>query len=127
MEMSLFLAKLFAVYFIAMGLVMLFRKDYLAVAIKDFTKSQGLTLFTGIITLFAGTLLVLFHNVWVMAWPVVITVIAWLTFFKGVLRLFYPEIDQVGLHFFKCDKVYTASALLMLSLGVFLGVMGCGG
>jgi len=124
MEVTIFLAKIFAIYFIVMSLAMLFRKDYFKGAICAISKDSGLSLFSAIVTMIAGSLLVLFHNVWVFAWPVVITVLCWLVLVKGVVKILYPEVEKCDMKMCADDTVYLASGFIGLGLGIYLAVMG---
>jgi hypothetical protein len=38
-----------------------------------------------------GLLIVMFHNVWVGSWEVIITILGWLALLKGVVLLVQPE------------------------------------
>src|SRR6185295_8952553 len=48
--------------------------------------------FTGVVCLGLGLLLVVSHNLWVAAWPVVITIVGWALIVQGFLRLFWPDL-----------------------------------
>jgi len=88
---SLFLAKLLGLYgVIVTAGVLLNQKSYQKV-IEDLLKNAALVYLGGIFALFFGLLLVLFHNVWVLGWPVIITIMGWLGLLKGVWIIVFPE------------------------------------
>ncbi|MBI2786132.1 MAG: hypothetical protein HYX60_07460 [Legionella longbeachae] len=86
-----FLASLLGWYFVIMGLLLISRRDIVVNAMRDLIGQPALMLFVGVITLMIGLLMVLSHNIWVMSWPVIITIFAWLILIGGVVRLFFPD------------------------------------
>ena len=91
MDISIFLAQVFGLYFILAGLAMLFRPS----AIQELfvmMSDRSNTLLTGFITLLIGIPLVLLHNIWDGSWRVLITALVWATLFKGLVRIFLPDV-----------------------------------
>lgn len=124
MDTSIFLAKLFGIYFLVVGVALLFRKEFMHRVYEDFFKSAGLMAMAGIVALFGGLLIILFHNVWVWGWPVVITIIGYLTFIKGITRLWFPD---EGIAFFRkifTDKGFNIIGIILLLVGIWLTLMG---
>jgi len=122
METSLFLAKLIAVVYVAVGLGMLLNFKYYKKVMKDAMKSPLLALYGGIAALVAGFLIVWFHNIWVADWTVIITVFGWLGLVKGLLLLLIPG------PFLKLGKVFHKwmwfTQIFALVLGLVLGYYG---
>src|SRR6056297_1192614 len=121
MYVSIFLAQVFSIYFIVITIAMLINKTYYIDAAMELLQHKGLALLTGIFTLILGILLVLFHNIWVANWQVLITLLAWVTLFKGVIRLLFPIQMQSWINTFKRPAVYYCSLGIMLILGLYLG------
>ena len=90
MAHSIFLAKAFSIYFIVMSLAMLFNRRYFLEAAIETVTQKGLDLLSSLFTFILGILLVLYHNVWVANWTVIITLLAWITLLKGIVRLLIP-------------------------------------
>lgn len=91
MELSILIAKIIAVSYIAMSIGVLFggisyKKMYL-----DIMKSPGLLTFSGIFGIIIGFLLIEYHNIWVKDWRVLITIIGWLALIEGVAYLSFPN------------------------------------
>ena len=82
MQSSIFLAKLLGPYCIIVAVGILFNRKIYQKLMEDFCKSTALIYMGGVLALFFGLLIVLFHNVWVGGWPVVITVFGWLGLLK---------------------------------------------
>jgi hypothetical protein len=91
MATSVFLAKLLGPFFAVVGLSVLMNADAFRTIVKEFLKSPGLIFLTGLVTLPAGTAIVLTHNVWVVDWPVLITIIGWLSIISGIARILRPR------------------------------------
>lgn len=91
MEISIFLAKALGVYFTIISVGLILNLNKLRPILVDLLRDARLVLLSGIMALIFGILIVVSHNVWVMGWPVIITILGWLSVFKGVVRIFYPE------------------------------------
>lgn len=91
METSIFVAKIVAVLYIATGLGMIINTKYFKKAMKEMYKSHVAAFLGGIMALAVGVVLVSVHNVWVMEWPVLITLIGWAALLKGVFLFLAPK------------------------------------
>lgn len=121
MEISIFLAKLLGWYLVIMGLFTLIRKDEVAAMIKFIIADQTRVIIIGFFTIIFGLLLVLTHNYWGLAWPLLITIIAWLTLLAGIVRLFMPAfIAKAGKWWLNHFKYLLLAAIVYLILGLFL-------
>lgn len=123
MLVSIFLAKVFGVYLVVAGLSILINSQQVASLVKDLNKNTGIIWMFGFFTLILGLIAVLFHNVWVADWQVVVTILAWITLLKGVTIILIPDFihtltSKLHLNFFKI------SGLLSLLLGLYLSYYG---
>ena len=124
-----FLGKLIGIYLIVFGLAMLLRKVAMLDAVMGIMHSPPLTLMLAMIILAAGIAIVLTHNVWSGGvFPVVVTVIGWLTVLKGAALMFLSSDQMAGVmtavHYEKCFYAY---AIAPIVLGGYLTWMGCRG
>lgn len=124
MNISLFLAKAFALYFMITGVAMLFNRENLKQAMQALAENSGIRLFSAVITLILGIILVLSHNVWVMHWPVVITVLCWITLVKGTVRLLFPKIDILWRGIANKKLLYYFLCIFIIYFGMVLGYFG---
>lgn len=123
METSIYLAKFFGIYLIILGLALFFNKKYWRLGMEELLQNSALPILMGMVTLVFGVLLVTSHNIWVADWRIVITLLAWLIFIHGTLRLWFPEfIYKVGRILFSRGLYYMI--IIMLGLGLFLGYHG---
>jgi hypothetical protein len=93
MDISLFLAQVFGLYFVIVGVLILIRPTATRQLLKSLS-SRNATYCIGFITLLAGVPLVLLHNVWDGSWRVIITLLVWITLFKGIARIYVPELIE---------------------------------
>lgn len=90
METLNFLASLFGLFLIALPLSFLVHPEKLRKVFR-WVEDEATMFFLGIATFAIGSAVILTHNVWVREWRVVITILGWITFLKGVIILFMPE------------------------------------
>lgn len=91
MELSIFLAKIIAIVYAAFGVSVLAGQVTMKKILKSFSESTALVLFTGMVAVVVGMLIVRSHNIWTYDWTVVITIIGWIAIVKGVAVLMLPE------------------------------------
>lgn len=121
MELTIFLAKLIGWYFVILGLFLVVRRQTLKTAITDLISDSALMMLIASVTLILGLLLVLSHNVWVMGWPVIVTIIAWLVLLGGLLRLFAPEVGiKIAKGWLKNPTYVIVAALIYILVGLYL-------
>lgn len=122
MELSLYLAQLLSIVLVVVGLAILLRPKHYAKAYKNWMKSDGLMLLTGMITLVLGVVLVLAHNVWVASWEVLITIVGWGAVLKGVLILLLPkEMEKLMNSVLKFNWLLPLGAVIWIAAGLYLG------
>ncbi len=124
MELSIFLAQIFAVVYIVIGLGMLINPKHYKKLMDEFLKSAGMQYLGGVMALVAGFLIVMNHNIWEKSWVVLITIIGWLGLIKGVLLFIAP--DKMGKTAKSMMKVksFTVYAIIIIALGAVLGYFG---
>ncbi len=116
---TLFLAKVFGLYFTIFSLFALFRHDAFIARIESVVGDLGDRTILAIVTLIIGILLVVSHNVWLANWTVLITLFCWLIFIKGILRLFCLESDKKMTEWFKKPVTLYVTMIIMLLFGLF--------
>ncbi len=124
MNTTIFLAKAFSLYFVIVGLAMIFHRKYYLEAAAEMLEHKGLSFFTAIFTLTLGILLVLFHNIWDEVWAIVISVLAWLTLLKGMVRLFFPKQFEKAIRAYENCTFFYIMMIITVLFGVLLGCYG---
>ena len=125
MENSIFFAKLLGPYFIIVSAGILFNLKTYHKIIGDFCKNSAILYFSGILALLFGLLVVLFHNVWVTNWTVIITIFGWLGIIKGIWLILLPNtVAFVTKAYQQNVVILMLNLLIIMTLGIFLTVMG---
>jgi hypothetical protein len=125
METSIFLARLIgpSMLVIAAGLIVN-RASYRAL-VREFVASPALIYIAGLIALVIGLAIVLTHNVWVLGWPVIITIFGWLSLVAGILRIVFPTpLARFGERMAGNEAVLIGAIVLYLVLGAWLTYAG---
>lgn len=125
METSLFLAQLIGPVLIVIGLGLLLKKTEFREMATDFLSSRALIFVSGLLTLVTGLAIVLTHNVWEFNWPVIITILGWLSVFGGVFRILFPDsVQSVGTSMLDKPAMMTVSGAIQIVLGLWLSYVG---
>lgn len=121
METSFFLAKVFGLYLLVMGVVLPLRRKMLGALAAAFADNPPFVYFASILALILGLVLVVSHNVWVAGWPLAITLLSWLVLLKALTVLILP-FDSVArvVRWFNKPAWFAINGLLLAALGLFL-------
>ena len=124
MDPSLLLARLLGPLFLVAGLGLLLKPVHYRKMLHHFLTDAALYYFSGALALIVGIAILLFHNLWVADWRVVITVIGWLSVAKGVVRLLFPGAGQRAAAGLLSPTVLRGFGILSVALGGWLSAMG---
>jgi hypothetical protein len=125
MPTSIFIAKLMGPILFAVGISILIDEKSIRAMAKDVLRSHALLYIFGIFDLLLGLVLVVIHNLWVMDWRVIITLIGWISVVRGIVRmLFTPFIIKNGPKLIKKQGLLMSVAIVMLILGAALSYYG---
>ena len=91
MNISLFLAQVFGIYLIVAGVSLVLKYRAWCQIADDFIENTSLMHIVGMFVFIMGLLLILSHNVWESSWRVVITILSWLVFLKGMAFFLLPH------------------------------------
>jgi len=94
MELSILIAKITSVVYLAAALGAVFSRDYYRRILDDLFKNAALTYLMGFTAVIVGFLIVNYHNIWVKDWTVLVTILGWLALMKGVLIIAFPRFVQ---------------------------------
>jgi len=121
METSVLLAQIIGPFMLVVGIGILINLEHYRQLVADFGASPSQIFLFGTLALLVGLLIVCFHNVWEWRWPVVITVIGWLSILRGILRIAAPGFVQtMAERYSRNTNVVAASAVIALVLGAAL-------
>ncbi len=83
MDNSILLAKFSGPYITVIGIDLLFNPKVFQEILDDFFKNAALVYVTRLITFVMGLAIVLFHNLWVLDWRIIVTLLGWNILIKG--------------------------------------------
>ena len=127
METTLFLAKVFGLYLLAMGLLMALRRKELSATVEALADNRPLVFLVGVLVLILGLALVVSHNVWIAGWPLVVTVLSWLVLTKALAYLLLPfEVTARLVRWLNRPAWFVMGGALWAALGLFLAGKGFG-
>ncbi len=127
MDLSLFLAQVIGLYFIVIGASLLLNYKVLRKVMDDFITDTRFMFLGGSMILVLGLLLVASHNVWEGSWRVIITIIGWLTLFKGAAYLLLPkDMFKQWVKILNKKKCYKSGGVVVIILGLYLAAKGFG-
>jgi len=125
MDTSIMLAKFISPFIILIGVGMFCNINKYRQIAEDFQKNSALIYLTGLITFIMGLAILLFHNIWVADWRVIITVFGWLAFIKGALLIILPHtLIKMTNVYVKNIRLVVIPWIIMLAIGIFLLVKG---
>jgi len=125
MQTSIFLARLIGPVMTLVGISLLMNEAAFRKMAMEFLRSPALIFFSGMILMPAGLAVVLSHNVWVLNWPVIITLLGWIAVISGVLRVFAPDRAlKIGKKAIASKEITTVSAAFWLVIGAVLCYFG---
>ncbi|MGB2629916.1 MAG: hypothetical protein WBD24_00735 [Candidatus Omnitrophota bacterium] len=125
MDVSIFLAKLIGPYLIIVSVGVLLNLEFYRKMVDDFVKNAAVLYIGGVLALFFGLLLVLFHNKWTLSWTLIITIMGWIGILKGVWLIVFPKMmAKISIEYFKKTAVLIVHLAIVFILGVILTVMG---
>ena len=121
MDNSILIAKFIGHYIMVIGIGLLFNSKAFQKIMEDFFKNAALVYVTGLITFVAGLAIVLSHNLWVLDWRLIITLLGWNVLIKGALLTISPDTSaKMAAFFAKNNKLVIIPWIIMLVIGIFL-------
>ena len=91
MNASIFLAKVIGPMLAVIGASILLNPTQFRSVAQEIMRSPALVFIIGHIALPAGIATALVHNVWLLDWPVIITILGWAAAIGGAIRILAPQ------------------------------------
>ncbi len=121
MNISIYLGRFFGLYLLITGILLIVRANSMRVVIHDFFKNPALIALSGTMSLVLGLLFVLAHNVWDWSWKVVVTILANIVLFRGIIHLYLPEwIKHIAHEYFDHVQAIKILGFILAIIGIFL-------
>ena len=90
MSTSKTIAALLGPTLLATALMVLVNLDAMPTIIEELSNSPMLIVLAGYAAFVPGLAIVYFHNRWTGGWPVLITLVGWLSVIVGLIRMVFP-------------------------------------
>lgn len=127
MELSIYLAQVFGLYFLLAGVIVMFRQKSFMAAMIDLLGSRGLLTVVALCQLFAGIALLIAHPVFTIDWEGLITAIGVWICVEAVFYLLMPYTRLVKfVKMFGTPTWFTSGGLVSIILGAYLCGKGFG-
>ena len=127
MELSYFLAQLFGLTLAIYAVAMMQQPRLIRSMMKELGESAMVTTVFSFIAIMGGLAVVLTHNVWMLGWPVIITIFGWASLLKGITFLMAPKmLVKVGGGFYNTPGKTRLSLFVALIFGLYLAGIGFG-
>ncbi len=116
---TMILAKILGIYICVVAVALLLNPGRFREIYGKFFRDDIQLLLGGIIALLFGAIIVSFHNVWVMAWPVLLTVLGWWGIIKGAALIACPKMFLQAF-----EPMTRGSDTFFRGIGVIWGLVG---
>lgn len=125
MGTSIFIAKIFGILYIIIGVGLIANIDYYRKMMSDFSKNSLMLFYGAMMALAIGVVIVLVHNRWVANWTVIITIIGWAGILKGIWLFVFPNTVAGFMQFYEKNRnLLLVHSLVALTLGIVLTILG---
>jgi len=94
LAMSIWIAKLLGPVLLVAAIPMLASAKNLQEVARRFLKDPALIYVTGVLVMVGGLAIVNTHNIWVMDWPIIITLFGWAMIIGGAVRVALPSVVE---------------------------------
>ena len=125
MQTSIYLAKLIGPIIAVAGLGFLLNREAFVRFVGEFINNTGFIMMSGFPALLAGLAIVNAHNVWVVDWPVAITLLGWAAAICGIMRITVPgAVASVATTMLGAKTFILVEAIILIGLGGWLSYVG---
>ncbi len=122
---TLILARILGLYLLAVGLSLILNPALYKRVYSEVVADRTFLFLGALLALIVGATVVSIHNYWVLAWPVIITVLGWWSLVKGFALLSFPDfVKYFAFLENKSDLFYRIVGLVYGAVGAFLLYQG---
>jgi hypothetical protein len=125
MPLTSYIAQLFGIYIALMGIVMLVKREAMLQIMTDIVDQRPLIFILAMFRGLIGLAIVLAHNNWSGPLTIIVTLIGWITFLRGIALLLLPaDAERKVLGLFKREATYYGASIVAIALGLGLSYAG---
>ncbi len=123
MALTIWISKFLGPVILVLGMPMIFSPESLQETTKRFLADSPLVLVSGVLAMTAGLSIVNTHNVWVLDWPLIVTLFGWALVLGGASRIVAPRVvEHVGDAMMDRPTMTRIVGAFWVLLGAFLTV-----
>lgn len=124
---TLFFAKLLGLYFLIVGLVVMFRRKSLMPTISEIIKNKALLFIVALVELLAGLGIIINYPEVTQTLEGIISLIGWMLVIEGIIYLALPtKYMQKLVRSFNRPSWYIGGGIIAALLGAYLAATGFG-
>lgn len=125
MDASIFIAQFLGIFFLIIGVGFALHPKHYHSVIREVMGNPGLKFFAGLLPLILGTFFLLCQRSWSTNWHIFVTVICWIIFLKGAIRILFPQRSDVSLvKYMSKPKGYKICSLITIVIALLLCYYG---
>jgi len=125
LNLSKTLAVLIGPTFVAGAVAVLLNLGSWPAFVRQAFQDSGLIFESGFPLFIAGLAIVRAHNRWVRGWPVLVTLIGWLSLLGGLTRILFPfQLAGIAAGAVQITGLLPTVAIVFLVVGAFLSYKG---
>ena len=125
MAASILIARLIGPILLVAAIAMLVDVKDMQKMAREFLESRALIFLSGFLTMLAGLAIANSHNIWIMDWPVIITLFGWAMIIGGAIRIAFPSVVRsIGSAMMENPMIIRVSGAAWAIVGAFLTYKG---
>jgi hypothetical protein len=122
---SILIAKLIGPVLLVAAVVMLADAKGLQEMAREFLRDRALIYITGVLAMLGGLSIVNTHNIWIVDWPVIITLFGWAMMIGGAVRMALPSaVRSIGGAMMENPTLIRVAGAVWVLIGAFLTYKG---
>ena len=123
--MAIWISKFLGPVILVLSIRMMVAPTGLQETTRRFLADRPLVLISGVLAMTAGLSIVNTHNVWILEWPLIVTLFGWALLLGGALRVAAPDVvDRVGGAMMERPRMTRFAGAFWAFLGAFLTFKG---
>ena len=123
--MTIWISKFLGPLILAFSVPMIATPVIIQEMVKRFLADWPLIMISGALAMTAGLAIINTHNVWVLNWPLIVTLFGWLLLVGGTFRVVAPQVaERIGTAMMGRAKLLRVIGVLWALLGGFLTYKG---
>ena len=125
MENSFVLAKFIGAFIVVIAIGLLANLKTYKQVMSEVSKNFALIYLSGLFTFLIGLTIVIYHNIWVMDWRLIITLFGWMALIKGIWLIVFPgSVAKMASIYIRDIKLAVIPWMAMFAIGIYLMIKG---